>query len=98
MDDGPVNPLKAVRRFVDLLTDAREVEARRRRNGGVEARADAPPGSACPAYSPQNFHFQTGGWFPPRSARPHEGQVESLVAGAAGAPRRPGPARLATAL
>ena len=88
MDDGPANPVKAVRRLVDLLTDAREVEARRRRNGAVEARADAPPGSAYPAYYPQNFHFQTGGWFTPESARRYEGQVETLFAGAAGAMRR----------
>jgi ubiquinone/menaquinone biosynthesis C-methylase UbiE len=88
MDDGPTDPVKAVRRFVDLLTDARAVEARRRRNGAVEARADAPPGSAYPAYYPQNFHFQTGGWFTPESARRYEGQVETLFAGAAGAMRR----------
>jgi ubiquinone/menaquinone biosynthesis C-methylase UbiE len=88
MDDSPANPMKAARAFVDLLADAREVEARRRRNGGVEARADAPLGIAYPAYYRQNFHFQTGGWFTAESARRYEAQVETLFAGAAGAMRR----------
>jgi ubiquinone/menaquinone biosynthesis C-methylase UbiE len=88
MDDAPADPVKAALAFVDLLGDAREVEARRRRNGGAEARADAPPGSAYPAYYRQNFHFQTGGWFTAESARRYEGQVETLFAGTAGAMRR----------
>jgi ubiquinone/menaquinone biosynthesis C-methylase UbiE len=88
MDDSPVNPVSAARAFVDLLADAREVEARRRRNGAIEARDDAPSGLAYPAYYRQNFHFQTGGWFTAESARRYEGQVETLFAGTAGAMRR----------
>lgn len=88
MDDNLANPVGAIRAFVDLVSDAREVEARRRRNGAAEARADAPPGPAYPAYYRQNFHFQTGGWFTAESARRYEGQVETLFAGTAGAMRR----------
>ena len=97
MDDAPGDPVKALQAFVDLVRDAREVEARRRRNGGAEARADAPPGSAYPAYYRQNFHFQTGGWFTAESAQRYEGQVEILFGGAAGAMRRRALALLAKA-
>ncbi len=88
MDDSPADPVKAALAFLDLVSDAREVEARRRRNGGAEARDDAPSGPAYPAYYRQNFHFQTGGWFTAESARRYEGQVETLFAGTAGAMRR----------
>jgi ubiquinone/menaquinone biosynthesis C-methylase UbiE len=88
MDDGPVNPVRALNGAFDLVADARQVEARRRRQGGAEARDDAPAGGAYPAYYRQNFHFQTGGWFTPESARRYESQVEALFAGAAGAMRR----------
>ncbi len=85
--DGPSNPMNAMRVAADLLSDAREVEARRRRRGGVEAREDAPSDS-LPAYYRQNFHYQSGGWFTEDSARRYEAQVETLFAGAAGAMRR----------
>lgn len=91
MDDGPADPLGAVRRAIDFLSDARAVEARRRRGGGVEARADMPEGApdgVYPTYYRQNFHFQTGGWFTEDSARRYETQVEALFAGTAGAMRR----------
>ncbi len=87
MGDGPSNPLAAVRVATDLLSDAREVEARRRRRGGVEAREEAPS-DTLPAYYRQNFHYQSGGWFTDDSARRYEAQVETLFAGAAGAMRR----------
>jgi ubiquinone/menaquinone biosynthesis C-methylase UbiE len=87
MDDGPADPVGAVRRAIDFLSDARAVEARRRRGGGVEAREEAPAG-VYPTYYRQNFHFQTGGWFTQDSARRYETQVEALFAGTAGAMRR----------
>ena len=83
----PQNLGVAVKRAVDVLSDAREVEARRRRRGAVEAREEA--GSpAYPNYYRQNFHFQSGGWFTRESARRYEAQVETLFSGAAGAMRR----------
>ncbi|MDE2357217.1 MAG: class I SAM-dependent methyltransferase [Alphaproteobacteria bacterium] len=72
----------------DLIADARRVEARRRRRGGVEARQDAPDTAAYPVYYRQNFHYQSGGWFTVESARRYEAQVEALFAGAAGPMRR----------
>jgi ubiquinone/menaquinone biosynthesis C-methylase UbiE len=88
MADAPDRPLSAMRAVADFLDDASRVEARRRRGGAVEARADAPNGRAYPAYYRQNFHFQTGGWFTADSARRYETQVEILFAGTAGAMRR----------
>jgi ubiquinone/menaquinone biosynthesis C-methylase UbiE len=87
MDDGRADPVGAFRMAADLLSDARQVEARRRRRGGVEARDEAPSAS-LPAYYRQNFHYQSGGWFTDESARRYEAQVETLFAGAAGAMRR----------
>jgi ubiquinone/menaquinone biosynthesis C-methylase UbiE len=81
--DGGFSPNQAM----DLLADAREVEARRRRRGGAEVREAAPAG-AYPTYYRQNFHYQSGGWLTAESARRYEGQVEALFGGAAGAMRR----------
>ncbi len=97
MDDGPPDPLGAIARLADMLTDARKVDARRRALGVVEAREDAPPTKAYPAYYRQNFHFQSGGWFTDDSASRYEAQVETLFAGTAGAMRRRALALLATA-
>lgn len=81
------DPRQALRAAEDLFRDAREVDARRRRGGNVEARAEAPS-DAYPTYYRQNFHYQSGGWFTEDSARRYEPQVELLFAGAAGAMRR----------
>jgi ubiquinone/menaquinone biosynthesis C-methylase UbiE len=97
MDDGPSHPMAAVRHTADLLVDARRVEARRRRGGRVEARAETPSGGGYPNYYRQNFHFQTGGWFTEDSARRYDTQVEALFAGAAGAMRRRALSLLASA-
>jgi ubiquinone/menaquinone biosynthesis C-methylase UbiE len=85
-EDG-LNPVEAARSAADVITDARAVEARRRRRGGTEAREDAGS-DAYPIYYRQNFHYQSGGWFTPESARRYEDQVETLFAGAAGPMRR----------
>lgn len=93
---GRDHPLRAMRRAADVLADARQVSARRQRGGATEARANAPS-AAYPAYYRQNFHFQSGGWFTPESARRYEAQVEALFSGAAGAMRRRALALLARA-
>jgi ubiquinone/menaquinone biosynthesis C-methylase UbiE len=97
MDDRPGDPLAALQRTLDLVRDAREVEARRARGGVVEARDETPEASAYPVYYRQNFHFQSGGWLTAESARRYEAQVEALFSGAAGAMRRRALALLAEA-
>ena len=83
----PVEPVSPIRRAAELIGEARNVEARRRRGGGVEVRKEGDY-SAYPAYYRQNFHYQSGGWFTEESARLYEAQVEMLFSGAAGAMRR----------
>jgi len=87
-EPAPVDLAHAFRTAQDLFSDAREVEARRRRGGRVEARDEAPASAAYPPYYRQNFHYQTGGWFTPESAKRYEAQVEALFSGAAGPMRR----------
>ncbi len=86
-DFGPGRLMRALRSSRDFFADARDVNARRNRNGGTEARALDPAGR-YPAYYRQNFHFQTDGWFSRRSARLYDTQVEVLFTGAADAMRR----------
>ncbi len=89
--------LRAVVAAPGVIADARAVEARRRRGGAMEAREAAPGSRAYPAYYAQNFHYQSGGWFTPDSARRYEAQVEMLFAGSAGPMRRRALALLAQA-
>jgi ubiquinone/menaquinone biosynthesis C-methylase UbiE len=84
---GPPRPDAAVRIALDLLADAKSVDSRRRRRGATDVR-DEISSDAYPTYYRQNFHFQSGGWFTPESARRYDAQVETLFAGAAGAMRR----------
>jgi ubiquinone/menaquinone biosynthesis C-methylase UbiE len=86
MEDRSVEARFGPRAALDLLADSLDVQARRRRRGGAEVRKDAPRG--YPIYYRQNFHYQSGGWFTPESARRYENQVEALFVGAAGAMRR----------
>lgn len=78
---------RVLARTVDVLSDARRVDARRRRGDGVEVRTQAES-EGYPPYYRQNFHYQSGGWFTSDSARRYEGQVELLFAGTAAAMRR----------
>jgi ubiquinone/menaquinone biosynthesis C-methylase UbiE len=86
-ESAPGDLKSALKTAIDLFEDTREVEARRRRGGRVEARAHAQS-SAYPTYYRQNFHYQSGGWFTAESARRYEAQVETLFSGAAGPMRR----------
>lgn len=86
-NDRPGDVGELLRQAGDFLSDAREVDARRRRGDVVEARGQAVS-DAYPVYYRQNFHFQSGGWFTDDSARRYEAQVEALFSGAAGAMRR----------
>ncbi|HEX6866491.1 MAG TPA: class I SAM-dependent methyltransferase, partial [Caulobacteraceae bacterium] len=82
-----VDPAHAFRRAADVLGDARQVDQRRRAGQGAEVREQFNS-VAYPNYYRQNFHYQSGGWFTPESARRYEAQVEALFSGAAGAMRR----------
>lgn len=95
IEDGPVRPSAAVREAADFIADAFEVDQRRRRGDGVEVREEGNS-QAYPSYYRQNFHFQSGGWFTPESARRYDAQVEALFSGTAGAMRRRGLSLLAT--
>lgn len=98
MGDGPSDAGGAIRQAVDFLADAREVNARRKRRGGAEAREEAPAASAAyPNYYRQNFHYQSGGWFTEESAKRYDAQVEALFSGTAAAMRRRGLSLLAKA-
>jgi ubiquinone/menaquinone biosynthesis C-methylase UbiE len=94
IEDGPVRPSAAVREAADFIADAFEVDQRRRRGDGVEVR-DETNSQVYPSYYRQNFHFQSGGWFTPESARRYDAQVEALFSGTAGAMRRRGLSLLA---
>lgn len=94
VEDGPTRPSAALREAADFIADAFEVDRRRRRGDGVEVREQADS-RAYPNYYRQNFHFQSGGWFTPESARRYDAQVEALFSGTAGAMRRRGLALLA---
>jgi ubiquinone/menaquinone biosynthesis C-methylase UbiE len=83
----PADLSQPFRRAADFLSDAKAVDARRRKGNGVEARGEAG-GEAYPSYYRQNFHYQSGGWFTEESARRYEAQVEALFSGAAGPMRR----------
>lgn len=94
VEHGPIRPSAALREAADFIADAFEVDQRRRRGDGVEVR-DESNSQAYPNYYRQNFHFQSGGWFTPESARRYDAQVEALFSGTAGAMRRRGLSLLA---
>lgn len=94
VEDGPARPSAALRQAADFIADAFEVDRRRRRGDGVEVR-DEIDTQVYPTYYRQNFHYQSGGWFTPESARRYDAQVEALFSGTAGAMRRRGLSLLA---
>ena len=85
--DLPVRPVRAMTDSRAFLRDLPRVARRRRDRGHREAATEAGA-AGLPAYYRQNFHFQTGGWLTPESARLYDFQVEVLFGGAADAMRR----------
>jgi ubiquinone/menaquinone biosynthesis C-methylase UbiE len=61
---------------------------RRRESGAVREVLSADNRGKRPGYYLQNFHFQSGGWMTPDSARRYDTQVEVLFNGTANAIRR----------
>ncbi len=87
MEAQPPDLITPFRRAMDVLADAKAVDARRRRGEGTQARGETGS-EVYPSYYRQNFHYQSGGWFTEESARRYEAQVEALFSGAAGPMRR----------
>jgi ubiquinone/menaquinone biosynthesis C-methylase UbiE len=61
---------------------------RRRESGAVQEVASEGNRGRRPSWYLQNFHFQSGGWMTPESARRYDTQVEVLFQGTANAIRR----------
>ena len=70
-----------------FFADVPEVARRRRQSAHQEVRREAGVGKR-PRYYQQNFHFQSGGWMTPDSARLYDMQVEVLFTGSADTMRR----------
>ena len=78
------NYVEAVRQMFADLPSSNE----RRAAGRANEAAELPEAQGMPEYYAQNFHFQSGGYLTPESARLYDVQVETLFMGAAGAMRR----------
>lgn len=76
--------LEAVRQ---MFADLPHSSERRKEGRAVEAAA-LPEAEGLPPYYAQNFHFQSGGYLTPESARLYDVQVETLFMGSAAAMRR----------
>ncbi|MEQ1616937.1 MAG: class I SAM-dependent methyltransferase [Terricaulis sp.] len=79
--------LSALRNSAKFFRDLPNVDRRRLQRAGFEIRETAEQGR-YPAYYLQNFHYQSGGWLSPESAKMYDTQVEILFGGAADAMRR----------
>jgi ubiquinone/menaquinone biosynthesis C-methylase UbiE len=72
-----------------MIADVPEALSRRAsENAESAASAPAARDGALPDYYTQDFHFQTGGYLTPESARLYDVQVETLFMGSAGPMRR----------
>jgi ubiquinone/menaquinone biosynthesis C-methylase UbiE len=72
-----------------MIADVPEALSRRASENSESATsAPAARDGALPDYYTQDFHFQTGGYLTPESARLYDVQVETLFMGAAGPMRR----------
>lgn len=96
-DMGVDKAFAALKDSARFFRDLPHVDARRLQRGGVEVRA-ANDRARYPTYYLQNFHYQTGGWLTPESAKLYDTQVEVLFGGAADAMRRIALGSLARAL
>jgi ubiquinone/menaquinone biosynthesis C-methylase UbiE len=83
--DGSLTTLLARSRL--FFEDLPEIH-RRRENGEHRQVLSEETRGKRPGYYLQNFHFQSGGWMTPDSARRYDTQVEVLLHGTANATRR----------
>lgn len=88
-DVAPAKALTALRNSARFFRDLPNVDRRRLQRAGFEVRKAAKQQSGrYPNYYLQNFHYQSGGWLSPESAKIYDTQVEILFGGAADAMRR----------
>jgi ubiquinone/menaquinone biosynthesis C-methylase UbiE len=92
------NAFSALRNSARFFADLPNVDRRRLQRDGTEVREAAKGEGRYPAYYLQNFHYQSGGWLSPESAKIYDTQVEILFGGAADAMRRIALGSLARAL
>ena len=86
MPEAGDSPAQYLARIRAMLADVPVALARRASEETESAKsADA---SGLPDYYAQDFHFQTGGYLTPESARLYDVQVETLFMGAGGPMRR----------
>ena len=84
-DDGlPGSWLARARAMISDLPDS----LRRAAQGDAHEVRELPESTALPEYYRQNFHFQSGGYLTPDSARLYDLQVETLFMGTASLMRR----------
>lgn len=86
-EDEPRSPFEHLARVRAMLTDLPATLDRQNRRDFASVRRDADA-RGVPEYFAQDFHFQSGGYLSPLSARLYDVQVETLFMGAAGAMRR----------
>lgn len=86
LSDG-VSPLEQIDRARAMLADLPSALERRAQEnaGSVQEMAETV---GLPDYYTQDFHYQTGGYLSPQSARLYDIQVETLFLGGAGPMRR----------
>ena len=86
-EDEPRSPFEHLSRVQAMLADLPASLDRQNRRDFASVHRDADA-RGVPEYFAQDFHFQSGGYLSPQSARLYDVQVETLFMGAAGAMRR----------
>ena len=86
MPEASDSPAQHLARIRAMLADVPVALSRRASEDTASVKAAAV--ADMPEYYAQDFHFQTGGYLTPESARLYDVQVETLFMGAAGPMRR----------
>jgi ubiquinone/menaquinone biosynthesis C-methylase UbiE len=86
-EDEPRSAFEHLSRVQAMLADLPATLDRQNRRDFASVHRDADA-RGVPEYFAQDFHFQSGGYLSPQSARLYDVQVETLFMGAAGAMRR----------
>jgi ubiquinone/menaquinone biosynthesis C-methylase UbiE len=87
MQDDAGSTFDHLARLRSMMADLPQTLARRDAADAASVR-DLPDAAGLPDYFTQDFHFQTGGYLSPESARLYDVQVETLFLGSANLMRR----------